>query len=171
MAATHYVHPLHGICRVVGNQDRKIDGKIRTYVELRVDASPSGRAALSMLLPEDQLLDHVRTTSSPDEAKGALAALGDSIPSKVAKASSWRSRVAKTEKCADSGDLVEMARVYRDLEYRDRERGISSTERRAADRVHDLIVGELVGALDWTVEQAVEAVAEQLEDEAVPAAA
>ncbi len=170
MSATHYVHPLHGICRVVGTQERTIGGEARTYVELRVDASPSGRAALSMLLPQDELLDHVRTTSEPAEAKAALAALGDDQPSKVAKASSWRSRVAKTEKVADSADLVEMARAYRDLEYRDRERGISSTERRAADRVHDLIVGELVGAMDWTVERAVLAVAAELDGAVLEAA-
>lgn len=170
MAATHYVHPLHGICRVVGTQERTIGGEHRTYVELRVDASPSGRAALSMLLPQDQLLDHVRETSEPAEAKAALVALTDGEPSRVASASSWRSRVARTDQVADSGDLVEMARAYRDLEHRDRERGLSSTERRSADRVHDLIVGELVGAMDWTVERAVQAVASELDDVMLDAA-
>lgn len=170
MSATHYVHPLHGICRVVGTQERRIDGQVRTYVELRVDASPSGRAALSMLLPEDELLQHVRKTSEPAEARAALAALSDGVPSAVKNASSWRSRVAKTDKAAESGDLVEMARTYRDMEYRDRERGISSTERRSADRVHDLIVGELVGAMDWSVERAVEAVANELDGVALEAA-
>ncbi len=170
MSSTHYVHPLHGICRVVGTQERTIDGTQRTYVELRVDASPSGRAALSMLLPEDELLQHVRKTSEPAEARAALTALSDDEPSMVANASSWRSRVAKTDKAAESGDLVEMARVYRDMEYRDRERGISSTERRSADRVHDLIVGELVGAMDWSVERAVQAVAGELDGVVLEAA-
>ncbi len=170
MPAKHYVHPLHGICHVVGTQERQIGDRVQTYVELRVDASPSGRAALSVLLPEDEILEHVRTVAEPAEAQAALDALADSKPSRIAKASSWRSRVARTDSTADSGNLVEMARVYRDLEYRDRDRGLSSTERRSADRVHDLIVGELVGAMDWTVDEAVAAVAERLDGVVLEAA-
>lgn len=162
MAATHYVHPIHGICRVVGTQTREVGDETRTYLELRVDASPSGRPGLSVLLPEDEILEHVREVAEPAVARAALDALIDDQPSRIAKASSWRARVAKAESAVDAGDLVELARVYRDLEHRHLDRGLSSTERQAADRIHDLIVGELVGAMDWTVERAVDAVADRL---------
>ena len=64
VADERYVHPRHGICRVIGRQERKVGDGMRTYVELQVDASPSGRAALTMLLPEDELMEHVRDVAA-----------------------------------------------------------------------------------------------------------
>ena len=162
MADERYVHPRHGICRVIGRQERKVDGGVRTYVELQVDASPSGRAALTMLLPEDELHEHVREVAEASTADAALAAITDTEPSQLQGASSWRARVAKAETALEGGDLVELARVLRDFSVQDADSGLSNSERRIADHIRDLVVGELVGAKDWTVDQAVEAVEEQL---------
>lgn len=158
MADERYVHPRHGICRVIGRQERKVGDGMRTYVELEVDASPTGRAALTMLLPEDELLEHVRQIVSDDVAEAALAALTDDDPSAIDGASSWRARVAKAETTLDGGDLVELARVLRDFAVQDADAGLSNSERRMADHIRDLVVGELVGAKDWSVDHAVEVV-------------
>lgn len=162
MADERYVHPRHGICRVLGRQERQVGDGTRVYVELQVDASPTGRAALTMLLPEDELLDHVREVAAEEVGEAALQALTDNHPSTVSGAENWRARVAKAEAAVEEGDMVELARVLRDLEAQDAETGLSNSERRVADHVRDLVVGELVGAMDWTVEQAVEAVEERL---------
>lgn len=162
MSVTHYVHPIHGICRKIGTQERDFGDETRTYVELRVDASPSGRPALSVLLPEDEILQHVRETVEPSIAKAALAALRDGEPSPIQTASSWRARVARAESAMNDGDLVMLANVYRDLEQRHADRGLSNTERQVADKIHDLIVGELVGAFGWEVDRAVSEVASNL---------
>lgn len=165
-----YVHPRHGICRVIGRQDRQVGDATRTYVELQVDASPSGRAALTMLLPEDELLEHVREVAGTDAADAALAALTDEVASRLDGADSWRARVARAESTADEGDLEEMARVVRDFAIQDADSGLSNSERRVAEHVKDLVVGELVGAMGWSVEDAVEAVDQRLADVAVDVA-
>ena len=162
MADERYVHPRHGICRVIGRQERKVGDGMRTYVELQVDASPSGRAALTMLLPEDELLEHVRQIAPEKTADAALDALTDREPSDLEGASSWRARVAKAESSMEGGDLVELARVLRDFAVQDADSGLSNSERRVADHIRDLVVGELVGAKEWTVEHAVEVVEERL---------
>lgn len=162
MADERYVHPRHGICRVIGRQERKVGDGMRTYVELQVDASPTGRAALTMLLPEDELLEHVRQIVSDDVAEAALAALTDDQPSAIDGATSWRARVAKAETTLDAGDLVELARVLRDFAIQDADSGLSNSERRMADHIRDLVVGELVGAKDWSVDRAVEVVETRL---------
>jgi RNA polymerase-interacting CarD/CdnL/TRCF family regulator len=162
VADERYVHPRHGICRVIGRQERKVGDGMRTYVELQVDASPTGRAALTMLLPEDELLEHVRQIVSDDVAEAALAALADDQPSAIDGASSWRARVAKAETTLDGGDLVELARVLRDFAIQDADSGLSNSERRMADHIRDLVVGELVGAKDWDVDHAVEVVEARL---------
>lgn len=162
VADERYVHPRHGICRVLGRTERQVGDHSKVYVELKVDASPSGRAALTMLLPEDELLDHVREVSDEEAGEVALAALVDDEPSPITDAGTWRARVAKAEAAVDEGDLTELARVLRDFAVQDAESGLSNSERRVADHVRDLVVGELVGAMDWTVEEAVEAVDERL---------
>lgn len=162
VADERYVHPRHGICRVIGRQERKVGDGMRTYVELQVDASPSGRAALTMLLPEDELMEHVRDVAAEEVADAALAAMNDKQPSDIEGASSWRARVAKAETSLEVGDLVELARVLRDFAVQDADSGLSNSERRIADHIRDLVVGELVGAKEWTVEHAVEVVEERL---------
>lgn len=162
MAEERYVHPRHGICRVIGRQERQVGDGMRTYVELQVDASPSGRAALTMLLPEDELHEHVRDIAPEALADEALAAITDREPSALHGASSWRARVAKAEAALEEGDLVELARVLRDFEVQDADAGLSNSERRIADHIRDLVVGELVGAKGWTVDHAVEVVAARL---------
>ncbi len=162
VADERYVHPRHGICRVIGRQERKVGGGMRTYVELQVDASPSGRAALTMLLPEDELHEHVRDIAPEKTADAALAAMNDREPSELEGASSWRARVAKAESSLEGGDLVELARVLRDFALQDADSGLSNSERRVADHIRDLVVGELVGSKGWTVEHAVEVVEERL---------
>jgi RNA polymerase-interacting CarD/CdnL/TRCF family regulator len=162
VADERYVHPRHGICRVIGRQERKVGDGMRTYVELQVDASPSGRAALTMLLPEDELHEHVRDVAEASTADAALEAMTDREPSGLRGASSWRARVAKAETALEGGDLVVLARVLRDFAVQDADSGLSNSERRIADHIRDLVVGELVGAKDWTVEHAVEVVEEQL---------
>lgn len=162
MASERYVHPRHGICHVIGRQQRQVGDQTMTYVELQVDASPSGRAALTMLLPEDELLEHVREVAAEEVGTAALAALSDSQASRLVGADSWRARVARAEAVVDDGDLDEMARVVRDFAVQDAGSGLSNSERRIAEHVRDLVVGELVGAMNWTVEEAVDAVDERL---------
>lgn len=159
MAVTHYVHPIHGICRKIGTQTRDVGNEKRTYVELRVDASPSGRPALSVLLPEEEILEHVRETVEPSVAKAALAAFNDGEESPIVNAGSWRARVARAEAAINDGDLARLARVYRDMELRHADRGLSNTERQVTDKIHDLIAGELVGAFGWDVDRAVTEIA------------
>lgn len=134
----------------------------KTYVELVVDASPSGRSGLTMLFPEDELRQHVREVVPRAVAEAALVAITDTEPSPLEGASSWRVRVARTESSVEDGDLVELARVLRDLAAHDAGPGLSSSERRAFDGVRDLVVGELMGALGWSVEEAVDAVDSRL---------
>lgn len=162
MADERYVHPRHGICRVIGRQERAVGDGVRTYVELQVDASPSGRAALTMLLPEDELHEHVRDIVPERTADAALRAITSTTPSIMQGAPSWRARVAKAETALEEGDLIELARVLRDFAVHDADSGLSNSERRVADHLRDLVVGELVGAKGWTVDQALEAVQEQL---------
>ena len=147
---------------MIGRQERKVGDGMRTYVELQVDASPTGRAALTMLLPEDELHEHVRDVAPEATADAALAAIGDRQPSDLEGASSWRARVAKAESSLEEGDLVALARVLRDFAVQDADSGLSNSERRVADHIRDLVVGELVGSKGWTVEHAVEVVEEHL---------
>lgn len=162
MSDERYVHPRHGICRVLGRQNRTVGDGTRTYVELQVEASPSGRAALTMLLPEDELMDHVREVASKSVAEAALKAMTDRKASVIEGAASWRVRVAKAETAIEDGDLVELGRVLRDLVKQDHDSGLSNSERRVADHVRDLVVGELVGAMAWSVEEAAAAVDERV---------
>ena len=116
-------HPMHGAGVIDGIVTKRINGKDRDYYVLKLPAGD-----MLVMVPVDNCADiGVRPIVAPDEAEKILGA----IPGiEVEMTSNWNKRYRENMLRIKSGDLMEVASVVKGLMQRDRERGLSTGERK-----------------------------------------
>lgn len=137
----HIVHPMHGAGVIESIVQRKIDGTTRDYYALRL---PVG--GMTVMIPVDTCeKTGVRGVMSAQEAQEIV----DSFPTlQLDMTSNWNQRYRENMKKIKSGDLLQVAAVIKGLMLRDRERGLSTGERRMLHTAKQILISELILALD-----------------------
>ena len=134
------VHPLHGA------------GVIEDIVERTIDGAPQQYYAMRPMLGDTQLFIPVdacgklgvRPVCSRDEAEQLLQRL-DRVTRSEEKG--WNQRYRENMLHIRSGNLLEVAQVIKDLTLRDRERGLSTGEKKMLTSARDILASELSVAL------------------------
>ncbi|MGB4668541.1 MAG: CarD family transcriptional regulator, partial [Bacillota bacterium] len=67
---------------------------------------------------------------------------------KTKMSSNWNKRYRANLEKIRSGNILEVAEVVRNLSIRDREKGLSSGEKKMLDNARQILVSELVLAMD-----------------------
>lgn len=133
---TTVIHPRHGTATVVDFERREIGGVERRYVVLR-----RAEDSLTVRIPVEQIEETgIREVMGDRVADEVLALLADDAARSEA---TWRRRHAAHERRLKSGDPRELAVLVRELTRRDREQGISMSDRRLLDAARDRLVAEL----------------------------
>lgn len=146
------VHPLHGA------------GVIEDIVERTIDGAPQQYYAMRPMLGDTQLFIPVdacgklgvRPVCSRDEAEQLLQRL-DQVTRSEEKG--WNQRYRENMLHIRSGNLSEVAQVIKSLAARDRERGLSTGEKKMLVSARQILASELSVALDRplaAVEQIIE---------------
>lgn len=146
------VHPLHGA------------GVIEDIVERTIDGAPQQYYAMRPMLGDTQLFIPVdacgklgvRPVCSRDEAEQLLQRL-DQVTRSEEKG--WNQRYRENMLHIRSGNLFEVAQVIKSLAARDRERGLSTGEKKMLVSARQILASELSVALDRplaAVEQIIE---------------
>lgn len=146
------VHPLHGA------------GVIEDIVERTIDGAPQQYYAMRPMLGDTQLFIPVdacgklgvRPVCSRDEAEQLLQRL-DQVTRSEEKG--WNQRYRENMLHIRSGILSEVAQVIKSLAARDRERGLSTGEKKMLVSARQILASELSVALDRplaAVEQIIE---------------
>ena len=146
------VHPLHGA------------GVIEDIVERTIDGAPQQYYAMRPMLGDTQLFIPVdacgklgvRPVCSRDEAEQLLQRL-DRVTRSEEKG--WNQRYRENMLHIRSGNLSEVAQVIKSLAARDRERGLSTGEKKMLVSARQILASELSVALDRplaAVEQIIE---------------
>ena len=146
------VHPLHGA------------GVIEDIVERTIDGAPQQYYAMRPMLGDTQLFIPVdacgklgvRPVCSRDEAEQLLQRL-DQVTRSEEKG--WNQRYRENMLHIRSGNLPEVAQVIKSLAARDRERGLSTGEKKMLVSARQILASELSVALDRplaAVEQIIE---------------
>ena len=146
------VHPLHGA------------GVIEDIVERTIDGAPQQYYAMRPMLGDTQLFIPVdacgklgvRPVCSRDEAEQLLQRLGRVTRSEE---KGWNQRYRENMLHIRSGNLSEVAQVIKSLAARDRERGLSTGEKKMLVSARQILASELSVALDRplaAVEQIIE---------------
>ena len=139
------VHPMHGAGIVESVVENKIDGVIREYYVMRLPV----RAMVVMIPTHNCAEIGVRAIADAEQARQILAGL-PAVQAEVEQ--NWNRRYRENMERLKSGDLLEVAKVIKALMVRDTERGLSNGERKMLHSAKEILVSELVLALDDTYE-------------------
>ena len=140
------VYPMHGAGEIAGIEECEIMGENKSYYVLKL---PMGN--LKVMIPVDNAENiGLREVIGEDELKEVLTVL----KSKPERAKgSWNKRFQSNLDRMKSGDLKEVASVARNLIKQDKERRISSGEKRLMDLAKQILVSELVYAANKDIKE------------------
>lgn len=135
------VYPHHGAGIIERIEEKQVLDEMKTYYIVRLS-----QGQLTVMVPSESVSDvGLRTIISQEEAESVLAVLSDD-QTKMPK--DWNRRFKKNREKIKSGDVFEVAEVVRNLMIRDQEVGLSTGEKRMLNRARQILISELVFALD-----------------------
>ncbi|NLN19073.1 MAG: CarD family transcriptional regulator [Firmicutes bacterium] len=148
------VYPMHGAGIIEAIEEQEILGETRRYYVMRM---PLGD--MKVMVPMDNVEElGVRQIVSAEEVESVLDVLRGER-SKMPQ--NWNRRYRANLEKIKTGDIYEVAEVVRNLSIRDREKGLSTGERKMLDSAKQILVSELVLSQDSTQDE-VEAMLEEL---------
>jgi len=131
------VYPMHGAGVIEAIEEKEVLGSRQRYYIMRL---PIGD--LKVMIPTDnvneigirEIIDDHMVQEVFDVLKG----------DKTKMSQNWNKRYRANLEKIRSGDVLEVAEVVRNLSIRDREKGLSSGERKMLDNARQILVSELV---------------------------
>lgn len=139
-------HPMHGAGVIDSVVKKKIDGSDREYYVLKL---PVGDMKVMVPVLGCESIG-VRPIIAAEEAKKVLDAFNDID---VSMTQNWNKRYRENMLKIKSGNPLEVAEVVKGLMARDKERGLSTGERRMLHSAKQILISEIVIALNMTFEQ------------------
>ncbi len=130
-------HPMHGAGVIDSVVKRKINGTERDYYVLKLPAGD-----MLVMIPVDTSAEiGVRPIVDADEAEKILG----SIPGlEIEMTQNWNKRYMENMLKIKSGNLLEVAAVVKGLMQRDKERGLSTGERKMLHSAKQILISEIV---------------------------
>ena len=130
-------HPMHGAGVIDSVVKRKINGTERDYYVLKLPAGD-----MLVMIPVDTSAEiGVRPIVDADEAEKILG----SIPGlEIEMTQNWNKRYRENMLKIKSGNLLEVAAVLKGLMQRDKERGLSTGERKMLHSAKQILISEIV---------------------------
>ncbi len=140
------VHPLHGAGVITDLVERTIDGAGATYYALTLAMDET-----QLFIPIDACEKlGIRPVCSHAEAEEFVRGL-DSVACGEDKG--WNQRYRENMLHLRSGDLHEVAQVIKSLAVRNRERGLSTGEKKMLASARQILESELAYALDSSAQE------------------
>ncbi|MBC7345963.1 MAG: CarD family transcriptional regulator [Clostridia bacterium] len=140
------VYPMHGAGVIEAIEEKEILGKRRQYYVMRL---PMGD--IKLMIPTDTVAETgLREVISQEEVAKVLDVLQER---EVTMSANWNRRYRANLEKIKSGNIFEVAEVVRNLVLREREKGLSTGERRMLDSARQILISELVLAQDKEEEE------------------
>ncbi|WP_026894962.1 CarD family transcriptional regulator [Clostridiisalibacter paucivorans] len=131
------VYPMHGAGIIEGIEEKEILGKKRKYYVMKM---PMGE--MKVMVPIDNIEDiGIREVISVEEVDHVLGVLSDD---ETKMPQNWNRRYRANMDKLKSGDIYEIASVVRNLIIRDREKGLSTGERKMLNNAKQILISEIV---------------------------
>ena len=132
----HVVYPAHGVGKIV-----EIDRQVVAGTELEMFVVFIEKDKLTLRVPTAKAAAiGMRSLASPEVAKNALDILKGKA---VVKRLMWSRRAQEYEQKINSGDIILIAEVVRDLHRRDEQREQSYSERQLYESALDRLTREI----------------------------
>lgn len=135
------VYPMHGAGKIESVEEREILGEIKKYYILNM---PIGD--IKLMIPVDNVKKMgLRNIIESDKVDDVLSVLEQSAEESN---SNWNKRYRENMEKMRSGDIFELAHVVRDLAFRDRERGLSTGEKKMLVNAKQMLISEIALSTD-----------------------
>lgn len=140
------VYPMHGAGIIEAIEEKEVLGEKQRYYIMKL---PIGE--MKVMIPMDnveeiglrQIIDHDGVEKVYHILRGEVSNMSQN----------WNRRYRANMEKIKSGDIFEVAEVVRNLAIRDREKGLSTGERKMLDNARQILISELVLAQDTTEEK------------------
>lgn len=131
------VYPMHGAGIIEAIEEKEILGKKRKYYIMKM---PLGE--MKVMIPLDNVGDiGLRDVISLEEVEQVMAVLSDDTSKMPIN---WNRRYRANLDKIKSGDIYEVAAVVRNLMLRDKEKGLSTGEKKMLNNAKQILISELV---------------------------
>lgn len=145
------VYPMHGAGIIEKIEEKDILGEKRKYYIMRI---PIGE--MKVMVPLDNIDEiGIRNVISGSEIDRVWSLLKDSASNMP---DNWNRRYRENMEKLKSGDIFEVAMVVRNLMLADKEKGLSTGERKMLTNAKQILISELVLAKDLNEESVMELV-------------
>lgn len=135
------VYPMHGAGVIVAIEEKEILGEKKKYYVMKM---PMGD--MKVMVPVDNIDGiGIREVINNQEVDQVLAVLSDD---KTKMPQNWNRRYRANMDKIKSGDIYEIANVVRNLMIRDKEKGLSTGERKMLNNAKQMLVSEIVLSKD-----------------------
>ena len=135
------VYPMYGAGIVESMENKHIDGELQSYYVLNI---PIGNLTIRISSAKAKVLS-VRPVIHKDKI---LEELGGIIGVLIDMPDNWNLRYKENMDRIKSGELSQVAIVFRSLLLRERERGLSTAEKKMMTTTKQIILSELILSLD-----------------------
>jgi CarD family transcriptional regulator len=135
------VYPLYGAGVIEDLEEKEIDGECQTYYVLRI---PVGNLKIMIAANKAEGLG-IREIYPGDEILSVISSVADEV---VEMPENWNQRYKENMERIKSGRLADVSLVYRNLLMRERERGLSTAEKKMMTTAKQIILSELILSRD-----------------------
>ena len=135
------VHPLYGAGIIESLDEKDVDGVLQTYYVLQI---PVGNLKI-MISAAKAEAQGIRSVHGSNEIEGIITSILDAP---IDMPDNWNQRYKENMERIKSGSLAEVSLVYRNLLLRERERGLSTAEKKLMTTSKQIILSELILAKD-----------------------
>lgn len=140
------VYPMHGAGIIEAIEEKEILGEIRKYYVMRIS-----NGDMRVMIPLDNVEESgLREVIDEQQISEVLSVLQDR---EEVSNPNWNRRYRANLEKIKSGDILEVAEVVRNLSLREREKGLSTGERKMLDNARQILISELVLAKGTEEEQ------------------
>lgn len=131
------VYPMHGAGVIESIEERLVLGKKQTYYIMRISAGD-----MTVMLPANSCEEiGVRDIITKAEAQKVLESFKCSP---VFEDNNWNKRHRNNMIKIKSGDIYQVSEVVKELMLRDRQKGLSTSERKMLTSAKQIVISELV---------------------------
>lgn len=141
------VYPHHGAAVIERRETKTAFGEEKEYFVLRLSYGD-----MTAMVPVDNTEEvGLREVIDAEEVEDVFELLGRKD---ARMPTNWSRRFKNHAEKLKSGDVYEVAEVVRNLSQRDEEKGVSAGEKRMLAKARQILVSELIFALDVSPEEA-----------------
>jgi len=150
------VYPMHGAGIIEAIEDREILGQVKQYYVMRM---PIGE--MKLMIPVSKVEDAgLRQVVDAETVQRVLERLREK---RSLSGANWNRRYRHHLEKLKTGDIFSIAEVVRNLIQRDREKGLSTCERKMLDTARQILVSELALARDVDRDRAEDLIEKSME--------